>query len=100
MTFTEKDVRYVADLANLRLTDTEIHKLAQELGAVVTYMEKLNELDTTGVEPMAQVLYASEDETGALRADVERPSIPNKEALRNAAVSGAGYFKIPRVIER
>jgi aspartyl-tRNA(Asn)/glutamyl-tRNA(Gln) amidotransferase subunit C len=97
--FTEQDVRSVADLANLRLTQDEVKKMAHDLGAVVTYMEKLNTLDTTNVEPMAQVLYEA-GETATLREDEERPTTPNAEALRNSATSGAGYFKVPRVIER
>ena len=99
MTFTEKEVRYVADLANLRLTPDEIHRMAHDLGGIVTYIEKLNQLDTTNVEPMAQVLFEA-DETATLREDVVRPTIPNEIALENAAQSGAGYFKVPRVIER
>lgn len=99
MIFTDEQVRNVADLANLRLTDVEIKKMAVDLGAVVTYMKKLDSLDTTNVEPMAQVLYEAE-ETATLREDIERPTIPNADVLRSAAVSGGGYFKIPRVIER
>ena len=99
MTFTETDVRKIADLANLRLSAEEIKKMASDLGSVVSYMEKLNTLDTTGVEPMAQVLYDA-DETATLREDVERATLPNAEALRNSAVSGQGYFKVPLVIER
>ncbi len=99
MTFTETDVRKIADLANLRLSAEEIKKMANDLGSVVSYMEKLNTLDTTGVEPMAQVLYDA-DETATLREDVERPTLQNAEALRNSAVSGQGYFKVPLVIER
>ncbi|HEY3741099.1 MAG TPA: Asp-tRNA(Asn)/Glu-tRNA(Gln) amidotransferase subunit GatC [Bryobacteraceae bacterium] len=99
MTFTEKDVKSVADLANLRLSPEEIHKLAQDLGSIVSYMEKLNELDTTHVEPMTQVLFDA-DETATLREDVVRPTIPNAAALANAPASGAGYFKVPRVIDR
>ena len=99
MTFTEKDVRYVADLANLKLSPGEIVKLTHELGSIVSYMEKLNELDTSNVEPMAQVLFEAE-ETATLREDVVRPALPNTVALANAPTSGAGYFKVPRVIER
>jgi len=99
VTFTETDVRKIADLANLRLSAEEIKKMANDLGSVVSYMEKLNTLDTTGVEPMAQVLYDA-DETATLREDVERPTLQNAEALRNSAVSGQGYFKVPLVIER
>ena len=99
MIFTEKDVRYVADLANLRLTPEETERMAKDLGSIVTYIEKLKELDTSNVEPMAQVLFDSE-ETATLREDVVQPTIPNAVALANAPVSGAGYFKVPRVIER
>lgn len=99
MNFTEKEVRYVADLANLRLAPEEVGRLAHDLGSIVTYIEKLNQLDTSQVEPMAQVLF-EQDETATLREDVERATIPNAVALENAAVSGAGYFKVPRVIER
>jgi len=62
-------------------------------------LDKLNELGTSSVEPMAQVLYDSE-ETATLRADVERKTLSNAEALANAVVSGQGYFKVPRVIEK
>ena len=99
MIFAEKDVRYVADLANLRLSPEEIQRLTQDLGSIVTYMEKLNELDTSKVEPMAQVVFEAE-ETATLREDVVHPTISNAEALANAPSAGAGYFKIPRVIER
>lgn len=99
MTFTEKDVRYVADLANLKLSPDEVAKLMHDLGSIVTYMEKLNELDTSAVEPMAQVLFDAE-ETATLREDVVGPTIPNAVATANAPTAGAGYFKVPRVIER
>jgi aspartyl-tRNA(Asn)/glutamyl-tRNA(Gln) amidotransferase subunit C len=96
---SEQQVRYVADLANLRLTDPEVARMAEELGEVLTHIEKLNALDTTNVEPMAQVLYDAE-ETATLRDDVERPGLGSETALANAPVSGAGFFKVPKVIER
>jgi aspartyl-tRNA(Asn)/glutamyl-tRNA(Gln) amidotransferase subunit C len=96
---TEGDVRYVADLANLSLNEDEIGRMVHDLDEIVTYIEKLNELDTTGVEPMAQVLVDA-DEPAALRADVERPTLPNQLALANAPAAGAGCFKVPKVIER
>lgn len=99
MTLTEDEVRYVADLANLRLTDDEVRRLSADLGAILTHIETLNELDTNDVEPMAQVLYDAE-ETATLREDVERPGLGSEIALANAPVAGAGYFKVPKVIER
>jgi len=96
---TEDEVRRVAELANLALTEEEVTRLAQDLSGILTHVDKLNELDTSSVEAMAQVLYDAE-ETATLREDRERPALTNQEALANAAVSGAGYFKVPKVIER
>jgi aspartyl-tRNA(Asn)/glutamyl-tRNA(Gln) amidotransferase subunit C len=96
---TEQEVRYVAGLANLRLADAEVEKLRADLSGILEHMDKLNELDTTGVEPMAQVLYET-GETARLRADRERPPLGNATALANAPQPGAGYFKVPKVIER
>jgi aspartyl-tRNA(Asn)/glutamyl-tRNA(Gln) amidotransferase subunit C len=96
---TEQEVRYVAALANLQLKDEEVHRMAKELGDILTHIDKLNELNTDGVEAMAQVLYEAED-TATLRDDVEHEPLGAQTALANAALAGAGHFKIPRVIER
>ena len=99
MKITEQEVRRVAELANLALTEDEIVRMTQDMDGILEQMEKLKELDTSNVEPMSQVLYDSE-ETATLRADVERKPLSNTDALANAAVSGQGYFKVPRVIEK
>ncbi len=99
MKITEQEVRYVADLANLKLTDQEIVRLSKDLDEILTHMDTLNELDTSNVEPMAQVLYDA-DETATLRQDRERPTLDNETALANAPLAGAGYYKVPKVIER
>jgi aspartyl-tRNA(Asn)/glutamyl-tRNA(Gln) amidotransferase subunit C len=96
---TEAEVRYVADLANLRLTEEELPKLRADLDEILTHIDKLNELDTSGVEPMAQVLYQA-GEGSTLREDESRPGIGQKAALMNAPKAGAGYFKVPKVFER
>jgi aspartyl-tRNA(Asn)/glutamyl-tRNA(Gln) amidotransferase subunit C len=96
---TEKEVRYVADLANLNLTDAEVQKFGHDLDQILEHIDKLNQADTSGVEPMAQVLYDAE-ETATLRADRPAPPLGNPAAVANAPQSGAGYFKVPRVIER
>jgi aspartyl-tRNA(Asn)/glutamyl-tRNA(Gln) amidotransferase subunit C len=93
----EEQVRYVAGLANLRLTNDEVARMAKEMDSILTHIDALSELDTTGVEPMAQVLYAGND---GLREDVEGATIPNETVTANAAMAGAGFFKVPRVIER
>src|ERR1700680_1210644 len=99
MKLTEKEVRYVADLANLSFSDEEVRKFGHDLDGIPEQMDKLNELDTSNVEPMAQVLYAA-GETATLREDRERPPLGSEVALANAPLKGSGYFKIPRVIER
>ena len=99
MKITETEVRYVADLANLKLTDPEVQRLAHDLDEILTHIDTLNELDTSGVEPMAQVLYGA-GESEALRDDRERPPLGNDAALANAPLAGAGYYKVPLVIER
>jgi aspartyl-tRNA(Asn)/glutamyl-tRNA(Gln) amidotransferase subunit C len=96
---TEKEVRYVADLANLKLTSEEIGRLSKDLDEILTHIDTLNELDTSNVQPMAQVLYDA-GETATLREDRERPTLGNQAALANAPLAGAGYFKVPKVIER
>jgi aspartyl-tRNA(Asn)/glutamyl-tRNA(Gln) amidotransferase subunit C len=96
---TEKEVRYVANLANLRLTGEEVERMVHDLGGILDHMDKLAEIDTEGVAPMSQVLYEDE-ETAPLRPDVTRAPLGNADALANAPVSGAGYYKVPLVIER
>ena len=99
MKITEAEVRYVADLANLKLTDQEIQRMQHDLDEILVHMDKLNEVDTGSVAPMAQVLYESE-ETATLRPDREAEPLGQDAALANAPQSGAGYFKVPKVIER
>ena len=99
MKITEKEVRYVAGLANLALTDAEVAKFQSDLNGILEHMDRLNEIDTTGVEPMAQVLFGA-GETATLRDDVVVPPLGNDAALANAPQPGAGYFKVPQVIER
>ena len=99
MKITEKEVRYVSDLANLKLTDAEVATFTHDLDEILVHMDKLAEIDTGDIAPMSQVLYEAE-ETATLRADVERPPLGSEAALANAPISGAGYFKVPLVIER
>ena len=96
---TEQEVRRVAELANLALTENEVVKMTQDMDGILTHIDKLSELDTANVEPMSQVLFAAE-ETATLRADIERKTLGNADALANAPVSGQGYYKVPLVIEK
>jgi aspartyl-tRNA(Asn)/glutamyl-tRNA(Gln) amidotransferase subunit C len=98
MALTEKDARYVADLAHLELTEEEVQKFLPQLDSILQYVEKLNELDTSQIEPMAQVTYPN-SENAALRQDVTRACFTQDQALANAPEQGAGCFKVPLVIE-
>lgn len=99
MKITGKDVEYVETLARLRLTEEERVEMAEQLSGILTYIEKLNELDTTDVEPMAQVLAETHPET-ALREDAERPGLPHEAAVEPAPDSDDTYVKVPKVIKR
>jgi len=99
MSLTEQDVRKVAVLANLHLSPEEILQMVRNLGEILAHMDRLGEIDTKDVEPMAQVLYEA-PETATLREDVVRPPLGSEAALQNAPLSAPGYFKVPLVIER
>ena len=99
MKITEQEVRYVADLANLSLSEAEVHRFQADLNEILGHIERLNDIDTAGVEPMTQVVYEAGD-TATLRADRERPPLGTEAALTNAPKAGAGYFKVPKVVER
>ena len=99
-----EEVRRVAELANLELTAEEEPQMQHDLNAILDYIAQLSEVDTTGVEPMAQVgamLGASTDfDGGALRADVVKPSVDRRAVMAAAPESDGRFFKVPKVIER
>lgn len=101
MKLSEEQVKKIAQLANLNLSPEEVQHMAHDMGEVLTHMEQLESLDTTGVPAMAQVLYEA-GETATLRVDEEREArrLGTQKALSNAPLSGAGHFKVPKVIER
>jgi aspartyl-tRNA(Asn)/glutamyl-tRNA(Gln) amidotransferase subunit C len=97
MKVTEKDVQYVAELANLELTPEESERMLRDMNAILDHVDKLNELDTTGVEPMAQVFA---DKHEALRDDVVRPSLDRAAVMKGAPKTDGAFFKVPKVIEK
>ena len=112
MRVTEKDVDYVADLANLELSEQERKDMARDLNSILDYVDRLNELDTSNVPPMAQVsdrfgleqsIPGSDQPAPAIREDTPeglRPSLPREVALGNAPDSDGTFFRVPKVIER
>jgi aspartyl-tRNA(Asn)/glutamyl-tRNA(Gln) amidotransferase subunit C len=112
MKVTEKDVAYVADLANLELSSEERAGMVRDLNSILGHIDMLNELDTSNVEPMAQVSDRyGVDESGrgsegfayATREDIPeglRKSLPQEVALANAPDADGTFFRVPKVIER
>ena len=112
MKVTDKDVAYVAELANLELTEEERAGMLRDLNSILQYVERLNELDTSNVPAMAQVSdrYGVDDSKRgsgrfayAIREDVLeglRKSLPHDEALANAPDADGEFFRVPKVIER
>ena len=112
MKVTDKDVSYVADLANLELSEDERTRMVRDLNSILDHVESLNELDTKNVPPMAQVsdrYGLDESKQGsdrfayASRDDIHeglRKSLPHDVALVNAPESDGTFFKVPKVIEK
>jgi aspartyl-tRNA(Asn)/glutamyl-tRNA(Gln) amidotransferase subunit C len=89
------NVKYVAHLARLELTPEEEQKIGAQLGSILSYIEKLREVDVSGVEPTAHAFPM----VNVTRADETRPSLSNEEALMNAPSKANGLFLVPRIVE-
>jgi aspartyl-tRNA(Asn)/glutamyl-tRNA(Gln) amidotransferase subunit C len=97
---TRDDVVRVAELAYLDLTEDELEKYRRQIDEILDYIGKLNELDTSGVEPMAQVLADDQTADATLREDLVVPSAVAEDVLRQAPDPEPPYFRVPKVIER
>ncbi|BFH65263.1 MULTISPECIES: Asp-tRNA(Asn)/Glu-tRNA(Gln) amidotransferase subunit GatC [Paenibacillus] len=95
MSITNQDVQHVAKLARLNLSTDEEQMFTEQLNAILQYAEKLNELDTDGVEPTTHVLPVS----NVMREDVQRESLPIEKVMANAPEEEDGQFKVPAVLE-
>ncbi|HTA28880.1 MAG TPA: Asp-tRNA(Asn)/Glu-tRNA(Gln) amidotransferase subunit GatC [Candidatus Cybelea sp.] len=95
MAAAEIDVKYVAHLARISLTPEEEQKIGAQLGNILTYIEKLKELDVSQVEPTAHAVPL----VNVARPDEVRPSLPTDEALRNAPAKANGLFLVPKIVE-
>jgi aspartyl-tRNA(Asn)/glutamyl-tRNA(Gln) amidotransferase subunit C len=97
---TREDVLRVAELAYLDLSEDELEKYRRQLDEILDYIGKLNELDTAGVEPMAQVLADDQAADATMREDLVVPSAVAEDVLRQAPDPEPPYFRVPKVIER
>ncbi len=92
---TMQEVEHVARLARLELSGAEKERMRRELDGILSYIDKLRALDTTGVEPTSHAVPL----TNVLRDDVEKPSLPRDEMLANAPDRHRDLFRVPRIIE-
>jgi aspartyl-tRNA(Asn)/glutamyl-tRNA(Gln) amidotransferase subunit C len=92
------DVRKVAKLAHLEITDSEVELYSPQMAEIVKYIEQLNELDTSNVEPMLGGLTMEGQATAATRDDVVISSLGQKAALDQAPAGVAGHFQVPKVL--
>jgi aspartyl-tRNA(Asn)/glutamyl-tRNA(Gln) amidotransferase subunit C len=94
MAITIQDVEHIAKLAKLEFTDAEKEMFTIQMNKILEYMEQLNSLDTSNVEPLSHVI----DLSNVFRPDEVRPGVPTEEALKNAPERNEQFFKVPKVI--
>ena len=97
---TVEEVERVAELAHLKLKPEETRAMLHDLNAILDYVAELNEIDTTGVLPLAQVTELMAIAGGGLRGDLQVPSLDRARVLAQAPETNGVFFKVPKVIER
>lgn len=95
MAVTREDVLHVAALARLEVAPEQVESFQRDLGAILEHFQKLNELDTSDVEPTSHALSL----VNVFREDVPKPSLSQEEALANAPQKAYGHFRVPKVID-
>ena len=96
MSVTLDDLEKIAQLARLKLKESEKAKFLDQVNQILKYVEKLDEVNTEGVAPLSH----SMDLVNVMRDDVEKPSLSQKEALANAPVKNDKFFRVPKVVSR
>lgn len=94
------DVRRVAELAYLELSADEEARMQRDLNAILDYVAQLNELDTSSIEPMAQVAELLGNASTSLRPDTPSPCLQRESVMASAPETDGSFFKVPKVIER
>jgi aspartyl-tRNA(Asn)/glutamyl-tRNA(Gln) amidotransferase subunit C len=98
MPISETDIEKIAQLAHLEITDAERRTFAPQMAEIVTYVEQLNEIDTSAVEPALGGLTPEGERTESSRADEVQPSLGQKVALEQAPDAASGHFRVPKVL--
>ncbi len=95
MKITQEDVKHIARLSRLYLSEEEISAFGGQLNSIIEYVEQLNGLDTSSVEPTSHVIPLN----NVMRDDIPKPSLPVKEALKNAPDATEKFYRVPKIIE-
>lgn len=95
MKITSKEVKHIARLSRLYLSDNEIETFSEQLNTIIEYVEQLNSLDTTGVEPTSHVIPLN----NVMRDDIPATSLSIEDALKNAPDSTEKFYRVPKIIE-
>jgi aspartyl-tRNA(Asn)/glutamyl-tRNA(Gln) amidotransferase subunit C len=98
MPITESDIEKIAQLAHLEITDEERRAFTPQIAEIVAYVEQLNELDTSRIEPSIGGLTPEGERTHSIREDVVRPSLGQELALDQAPDPASGHFRVPKVL--
>ena len=98
MPITEADIEKVAQLAHLEITEEERHAFTPQMADIVAYVEQLNDLNTSQIEPATGGLTSEGEKTESSRPDVVRPSLGQKLALEEAPDPASGHFRVPKVL--
>jgi|SRR6185436_3808753 aspartyl-tRNA(Asn)/glutamyl-tRNA(Gln) amidotransferase subunit C len=98
MPITEADVEKVAQLAHMEITPEELKIFAPQMAEIVTYVEQLNGLATSSIEPALGGLTPEGERTDSSRDDVVVPSLGQKPALAEAPDAASGHFRVPKVL--
>ncbi len=98
MAITESDIEKIADLAHLEITAEERHLFAPQIAEIIAYVEQLNEIDTSAIQPALGGLTPEGERTQTSRADETQPSLGQKTALAEAPDPAAGHFRVPKVL--
>ena len=91
-----EEIERIARLAHLSLDEQEKQRFAEEVGRILDYVNKLNEIDTNHVAPLSHTLEIN----NVFREDKVKPSLPREEALRNAPRKDDSFFHVPKVVKK
>ncbi|SMP13960.1 aspartyl/glutamyl-tRNA(Asn/Gln) amidotransferase subunit C [Desulfurobacterium pacificum] len=96
MKLSKEEVKHIAMLSRLTLSEEEVEKFQEQLSRILDFVEKLNELDTEGIDPKFQIIPPQ----NVLREDVPGVSLPREKALMNAPETDGEYFIVPKVVRK